>query len=1392
MSSLSFRCLFSRAPQNHGKTVGAFVARMFHSAWFRPVLTAVAVAALPQLAEAQGVVDPTTVPLRELVREPGTALARPKFVRVDASGNIFVGTVSSTSTSSGFNFFITYSSGVRKYSPQGTLLWSRSRNLTSVANGTNPVTYFESWGDGPDHQISDQKYNVANVALAGMAIDSAGGVALVYDTYRVDTSFDPGSRTTISQTVSNNITLFVKLSSTGSYVNEYYSFPDTGGLYDQASQVKSFETMPNGSFVALIWNYNFTSLGGHSQSIVQRIANNGSSPDYTALFGSADRDASNRKKTSVDPIELGFSLIGEVYIATNDTPNPAVDFTGDSKHVIRRLDVTGNTTARIDIIYANSATGQSGDTWSGMKVESNGNCYVGGATKPDLQQNVQNQVALKYGPTLAQEVWRTVVTGNTGTTMGIQIGSLGSVSLAGTTNAFNSNLSGSAQWSVSRVSTTGGIVWHQFFAGQRYPGNSQTASGVVSFFVDGADNVFVYGSIPQPTLLAQVFGKFGNDGVLQFIKTIPSIYLLSSTSSYLSSIAFNLNGAPVFASLYYNGVVTNPLYAQAVLELGGSAPTPNPTALPPTLALRVSSSGYQNHNPWRFTVVQTTTASGRTVRMQYSKTPLTESSWTDFPGGGQMTLLDASSGLWVFNTIQPVPDSTVTQFTSFRAITAAPGLVDSKSNIRGPYTIEASAPIQPFVATITSPANGSTFNYDQGFTVSASFASISGLRSVELLFNNLPNRPAGTATSFPISGSSIAAGDYSITVSATNNLGETTVSSPVRITVRPSVGRIFDYKGPIGGDWNTPTNWTPTGVPGAVDSARILGGGFVSIGGKDITVGSLVIDESGIAGPGKLTIATAGYWTSGAVANMQLVVASAATLYVLGTEEKRFNASTLDNYGRISLSDTGPLTGDADSVFNNYGDFAFTKQASTSKTMSFAGFGSVNNSGRILLAGGTFKTAKGLTQTAGDIDVNEAFNQIAGYFFGDVALKGGIFDGEGFLGGNLTQTGGILSPGHSPGSITVGGNYTLGPGGTLALEVAGTDAATGQFDQLEVLGIATLNGTLNVRTINGFIPASGNTFNLLSYGSKVGTFATISSNAQLTFGTSGTTIAISGQNPPLPVSGPSARLVNLSVLTNVTSAGNFTMGYVVGGAGTSGSKPILIRAAGPTLGAAPFNISGTLGDPRLELFAGTTKTTENDNWGGTSALNTAFASVGAFAYVNATSLDAAVFTQIAPGDNSVRVSATGAGAGTVIAELYDSTPFTNLTPTSSRLVNVSVLKSLGTGLTIGFVIDGSGSKKVLIRAVGPTIGTAPFSVSGVVADPQLTLFSGQSSIGSNDNWAGTAELTAAFAQVGAFTLPATSRDAALLAMLQPGNYTVQVSGVGGTTGVAIVEVYEVP
>ena len=273
------------------------------------------------------------------------------------------------------------------------------------------------------------------------------------------------------------------------------------------------------------------------------------------------------------------------------------------------------------------------------------------------------------------------------------------------------------------------------------------------------------------------------------------------------------------------------------------------------------------------------------------------------------------------------------------------------------------------------------------------------------------------------------------------------------------------------------------------------------------------------------------------------------------------------------------------------------------------------------------------------------------------------------------------------------------------------------------------------------------------------------------------------------------RLINLSVLTGISTTGDsFSLGYVVSGASTANSKPLVIRAAGPSLGA--LGVPGTLSDPKMELFAGSVKTEENDNWGGLSTISTAMSAVGAFPYSNAATLDSAVASSVTSRDNSVKISA-GAGApdatGSVIAEVYDATPSNAFDATRTpRLINLSVLKNVGSGLTMGFVIGGSTGKTMLVRAIGPTLGTA-FGLGGVMSDPKIELFdSAGKSLAINDNWGGTPALAGAFGDTGAFVLPAGSGDAALLITLAPGNYTAQVTVATGSTGLALVEVYDVP
>lgn len=257
-----------------------------------------------------------------------------------------------------------------------------------------------------------------------------------------------------------------------------------------------------------------------------------------------------------------------------------------------------------------------------------------------------------------------------------------------------------------------------------------------------------------------------------------------------------------------------------------------------------------------------------------------------------------------------------------------------------------------------------------------------------------------------------------------------------------------------------------------------------------------------------------------------------------------------------------------------------------------------------------------------------------------------------------------------------------------------------------------------------------------------------------------------------------ARLGNLSVRTALPAAQTLIVGFTMSG----GTKPVLLRAIGP--GLAQFNVAGTMADPRLALFRDATQLEANDNWGGSSALSTAFAAVGAFPLPPA-SLDAAMLRSIEGGHTAW---VTGTGAGVVLVEAYDAG-----TGNSPRLVNVSARNRVGTGdniLIAGFTVAGPGSMSLLIRAVGPRLGQAPFNVDGVLADPMLEIYNSEGvKVTENDNW--SAALDATFQSVGAFALNTGSRDAALLTTLPPGSYTAQVSGVAGGTGEALVEIYEV-
>jgi len=261
----------------------------------------------------------------------------------------------------------------------------------------------------------------------------------------------------------------------------------------------------------------------------------------------------------------------------------------------------------------------------------------------------------------------------------------------------------------------------------------------------------------------------------------------------------------------------------------------------------------------------------------------------------------------------------------------------------------------------------------------------------------------------------------------------------------------------------------------------------------------------------------------------------------------------------------------------------------------------------------------------------------------------------------------------------------------------------------------------------------------------------------------------------------------------VGTGGNILIdGFVIGGLGTSGTEPLLIRGSGPAL--TPLGVSGALADPELQLYTGTSLLATNDGWGGNAQIASTAAAVGAFAWTNTSSKDSALLESESAGAYTAQVSGASDDTGVALIEVYDATPAGTYTPTSPRLVNISARVQVGTGgniLIAGFVIGGSTARTVLVRASGPAL--IPFGVGGTLPDPQLDLYSGTTLLASNAGWGGNAQITSTASSVGAFAWTnASSNDSAILVTLPPGAYTAQVSGASNDTGVALVELYEVP
>ena len=275
-------------------------------------------------------------------------------------------------------------------------------------------------------------------------------------------------------------------------------------------------------------------------------------------------------------------------------------------------------------------------------------------------------------------------------------------------------------------------------------------------------------------------------------------------------------------------------------------------------------------------------------------------------------------------------------------------------------------------------------------------------------------------------------------------------------------------------------------------------------------------------------------------------------------------------------------------------------------------------------------------------------------------------------------------------------------------------------------------------------------------------------------------------SPDAPITESDARLQNLATRGAVSADSPLIAGFVA----TGGGQRLLVRGVGPTL--ATFGLAGALADPQISLFpaGGATATAANNDWTDAAA----FAAAGAFSFPVGSKDAALVFnTPVAAGGFTAVVSGVGGTSGVGLVEIYDMVSGAPAAGTP-RLINVATRGDVSAGapLIAGFVLGGTGPRRVLIRAAGP--GLAALKVAKAMTDPALALYRGATLLAENDDWSRSRSPAAAAAtalRAGAFAFADGSLDAALLVTLAPGAYTAVVTGVGEASGLALVEVYDV-
>jgi hypothetical protein len=262
------------------------------------------------------------------------------------------------------------------------------------------------------------------------------------------------------------------------------------------------------------------------------------------------------------------------------------------------------------------------------------------------------------------------------------------------------------------------------------------------------------------------------------------------------------------------------------------------------------------------------------------------------------------------------------------------------------------------------------------------------------------------------------------------------------------------------------------------------------------------------------------------------------------------------------------------------------------------------------------------------------------------------------------------------------------------------------------------------------------------------------------------------QAKPASVSNSAAaiNLANISTRLAVGTGNNVLIaGFIITG---SQQKRVLVRGLGPTL-----PVSENLADPTLELHNSSGAiVAANDFWRDTQQDE-----LQATTIPPRNDYESALVKSLDPGSYTVILAGRGATTGVGLVEVYDLDQTVD-----SKLANISTRGFVDQGDNVligGTIVVGTGTTNVLFRALGPSVTGVP----NALQDTTLELHNSQGSIiASNDNW----QDTQAAAIEDTTIPPPDPREAAILHQLTPGDYTAIVRGKNNTTGVGLIEAYQ--